>query len=90
VVRLIRASLRYASKKYWVPLTKDLRLIYTAADEAAAAAALQAFEDRWGERYPAVIKLWRENRHDHLHRRSDAPGVTPEHGSDTDHPCIKR
>ena len=59
VVHLIRASLRYASRKYWVPLAKDLRLIYTAADEAAAAAALEAFAATWGERYPAIIKLWR-------------------------------
>jgi hypothetical protein len=59
VVHLIRASLRYASKKYWVPLAKDLRAIYTAADQAAAAAALEAFAATWGERYPAIIKLWR-------------------------------
>jgi len=38
VVHLIRASLRYASRKYWAPLAKDLRAIYTAADQAAAAA----------------------------------------------------
>src|SRR5262249_639545 len=43
VVHLIRASLRYASKKYWTPLAKDLRTIYTASDEAAAAAALKTF-----------------------------------------------
>jgi len=59
VVHLIRASLRYASRKYWVPLTRDLRPIYTAADEAAAAAALEAFAASWGERYPAIVKLWR-------------------------------
>jgi transposase-like protein len=58
VVHLIRASLRYASRKYWVPLTKDLKLIYTAAD-AAAAAALEAFAATWGDRYPAIVKLWR-------------------------------
>ena len=33
VVHLIRASLRYASKKYWPALTKDLKVIYTAPDE---------------------------------------------------------
>jgi transposase-like protein len=44
VVHLIRASLRYASKKDWVALTKDLRLIYTAGDDSAAQAALDAFE----------------------------------------------
>jgi transposase-like protein len=59
VVHLIRGSLRYASRKYWAPLAKDLRTIYTAADEAAAAAALEAFAAAWGERYPAIVKLWR-------------------------------
>jgi transposase-like protein len=59
VVHLIRASLRYASRKYWAPLARDLRLVYTAADEAAAAAALEAFAAAWGDRYPAIVRLWR-------------------------------
>jgi putative transposase len=59
VVHLIRASLRYASRKYWGPLTKDLKLIYTAADEAAAAAALEVFAATWEARYPAIVRLWR-------------------------------
>jgi len=59
VVHLIRASLRYASRKHWAPLSKDLRAICTAADEAAAVAALEDFAAAWGERYPAIIKLWR-------------------------------
>jgi putative transposase len=59
VVHLIRASLRYASRKYWVPLTRDLRPVYTAPDEAAAAAALEAFAASWQDRYPAIVKLWR-------------------------------
>jgi putative transposase len=59
VVHLIRASLRYASRKYWAPLAKDLRPIYTAPDEAAAAAALEDFAAAWGDRYPAIVKVWR-------------------------------
>ncbi len=59
VVHLIRASLRYASRKYWIPLTRDLRPIYTAADEQAAAAALEDFAAAWGDRYPAIVKVWR-------------------------------
>jgi transposase-like protein len=51
-VHLIRASLRYASRKYWTPLCRDLRPVYTAADETAAAAALEDFAAAWGERYP--------------------------------------
>ena len=59
VVHLIRASLRYASKKDWTPLTQCLRPIYTAVDETAAVAALDALETRWGTRYPAIVRLWR-------------------------------
>ena len=42
-----------------MPLTRDLRPIYTAPDEAAAAAALDDFAAVWGERYPAIVKVWR-------------------------------
>ena len=59
VVHLVRASLRYASKKYWGQISKDLRQIYTAPTEAAAAARFAEFEQTWGERCPAVIRLWR-------------------------------
>jgi putative transposase len=59
VVHLIRASLRYASRKYWVPLARDLRPVYTAVDEQAAAAALDDFAAAWGDRYPAIVKVWR-------------------------------
>jgi transposase-like protein len=61
VVHLIRASLRYASKRDWGPLTKDLKLIYTAVDAAAAELALDAFAQRWEQRYPAIVKLWRSH-----------------------------
>src|SRR5581483_8993647 len=59
VVHLIRASLRYTAKKYWTALTRDLREIYTAVDETAAETAFEAFADRWAERYPAIVNLWR-------------------------------
>jgi transposase-like protein len=61
VVHLIRASLRYASKRDWTPLTRDLKPIYTAVDEAAAATALDDFAERWEQRYPAIVKLWRSH-----------------------------
>jgi putative transposase len=59
VVHLIRASLRYASRKYWPALAKDLRVIYTATDEQAAATALEVFAQAWQQRYPAIVRLWR-------------------------------
>jgi putative transposase len=61
VVHLIRASLRYASRKDWVSLTGDLRPIYTAVDEPSAAVALEIFAERWSARYPAIVKLWRRH-----------------------------
>ncbi len=59
VVHLIRASLRYASRKHRVPLARDLRPVYTAAGQDSAAAALEAFAAAWEGRYPAIIRLWR-------------------------------
>jgi hypothetical protein len=58
VVHLIRASLRYASRKDWSGITKDLRPIYTASDDTAAAAALDTFAERWEDRYPAIVRTW--------------------------------
>jgi len=57
LVHLIGASLRYTSGRYWVPLARDLRPVYTAADEQAAAAALEDFAAARGERYPAIVKV---------------------------------
>ena len=52
VVHLIRASLRYASKKDWTPLCQSLRPIYTAVDEQAAAAELEVFAEKWNVEVP--------------------------------------
>jgi putative transposase len=59
IIHLIRGSFRYASRKYWDELARDLRPIYTAPSEPAARAALDALDDKWGARYPAMIRLWR-------------------------------
>jgi transposase-like protein len=59
IIHLIRGSFRYASRKYWDELSRDLRPIYTASSEAAALAALDALDQKWGARYPAMINLWR-------------------------------
>ena len=59
IIHLVRGSFRYASRKYWDELSKDLRPIYTAVNADAAAAGLDALDDKWGKRYPAMIRLWR-------------------------------
>jgi transposase-like protein len=58
VVHLVRNSLRYASKKHWSAITKQMREIYTAATVDAALARFEAFAEEWRERYPAMISSW--------------------------------
>lgn len=58
VVHLVRNSLRYASKADWVPITQGLRQIYTAPTVEAATVAFEAFAERWGAKYPALIDMW--------------------------------
>ena len=59
ITHLIRGSFRYASRTYWDELARDLKPIYTAPTVAAAETALDTLEDKWGQRYPAIIGLWR-------------------------------
>ena len=59
VIHLIRGTFRYASKRYWEALAKDMRAIYTAPTAAAAWAAFEELEEKWGKPYPAIPKLWR-------------------------------
>jgi transposase-like protein len=58
VVHLLRASFRYASRKDWPAMAKDLKPIYTAPTEAAALDRLAEFSGRWEARYPAIVRLW--------------------------------
>lgn len=59
IIHLIRGTFRYASKKYWDHLARDLRTIYTAPSAKAAWAAFEEFEERWATPYPAISALWR-------------------------------
>jgi putative transposase len=51
VIHLIRATFRYASRKYWDQLARDLRAIYTASTAEAARSAFEELErgPLWGE-----------------------------------------
>jgi putative transposase len=59
IIHLIRGTFRYASRKYWVELSTDLKPIYQAVNAEAAAAGLDGLDQKWGQRYPAMIRLWR-------------------------------
>jgi putative transposase len=58
VIHLLRNSFRYASRKHWPAIAKDLKPIYTAATEAAALERFGEFAAAWESRYPAIVKLW--------------------------------
>jgi putative transposase len=58
VLHLLRNSFRYASKRYWPQIARDLRPIYTAPTAEAAWERLAEFAATWEDRYPAIIKLW--------------------------------
>jgi transposase-like protein len=60
VVHLLRNSFRFASYKDRKKIAAALRPIYTAVNEAAAADALDEFELEWGDRYPGIVRLWRD------------------------------
>ena len=60
IIHLIRGSFRYASRKYWEKMAKDLRPIYTAPSADAAWAAFEQFEATWATQYPAISRLWRD------------------------------
>ena len=61
VVHLIRNSLRHVNYKDAKAVVKDLRPIYQAATEDSAAVALEAFDAKWGVRYPMIGELWRRH-----------------------------
>ena len=58
-IHLIRNTFKYASKRYWTELSKDIKAVYTAPDAIAAWAAFESVEEKWGKTYPAIPKLWR-------------------------------
>jgi len=58
IIHLIRNTFRLTSRKYWPEVSRDLKPIYTAVNATAARAAFDDLADKWGQRYPAVIRLW--------------------------------
>jgi putative transposase len=58
VIHLIRNTFRFASRKYWEEMSRDLRPVYTAPSEAVARERFGEFDAKWGKQYPAISKLW--------------------------------
>jgi transposase-like protein len=58
IIHLIRNTFRLTSRKYWDEIKRDIKPIYTAVNTTAARSAFDELTDKWGQRYPAVIRLW--------------------------------
>src|SRR6059058_4990132 len=58
IVHLIRHSLKYVPRREYDKVAKDLKPIYTALDANAAQLALEAFDEKWGKRFPVITQAW--------------------------------
>jgi putative transposase len=58
IVHLIRQSLKYVPRREREQVARDLKPIYTATDADAAQAALEAFDGKWGSRFPVITQAW--------------------------------
>jgi putative transposase len=61
IVHLVRASLNYVNWKERKRVAADLKAIYRAATASQAELELTEFVARWGSKYQAIGKLWKEN-----------------------------
>jgi putative transposase len=59
IVHLIRNSMRYVTWKDRKQVIADLKPIYRAVNADAAEHALQAFNDKWHDKYPMIADAWR-------------------------------
>ena len=53
---MIRWSLKYVPRREREQVARDLKPIYTAVDAAQAQAELEAFDEKWGQRFPVITQ----------------------------------
>jgi putative transposase len=61
VVHQIRNSLKYVVSKDQKEFMLDLKLVYKATSKDLAEHHLLALGEKWGKKYPAIIKSWQAN-----------------------------
>ncbi len=61
IVHQIRNSIKYVVWSDQREVIRDMRTIYKAANLSSAEESLESFENKWGKRYPAMIKSWKRN-----------------------------
>jgi putative transposase len=58
IVHMLRNSMNYVPYKDRKEVAADLKAIYSAATEAQAEQALDAFAEKWDNKYPNISKSW--------------------------------
>ena len=59
VVHLIRNTFRLVGRQDWDAVKRDIKPIYAAPGPDAALAAMEELDEKWGRKYGAMIRLWR-------------------------------
>jgi putative transposase len=59
IVHLVRAALKYTTTADSKEVAADLKMIYQSATVLEAEQMLDAFEAKWGAKYPTIVKQWR-------------------------------
>lgn len=63
VIHQIRNSLKYIASKNQKEFMEDLKLVYKANSRDLAESKLLELEEKWGKKYPIVLKSWNNNWH---------------------------
>lgn len=61
VIHQIRNSMKYVSHKNSKLVMADLKMVYKAPNLNAASKAMDDFESKWNEKYPLIVRSWRNN-----------------------------
>jgi len=61
VVHQIRNSLKYVAWKDYKAFLRDLKQVYRATNKELAEQRLNDLDEKWGSKYPIVIRSWRNN-----------------------------
>jgi len=63
IVHQVRNTIKYVASKDAKTVVKDIQMVYKAVNIELAEQHLDEFEEKWGKKYPIVIKSWRTNWH---------------------------
>jgi putative transposase len=63
IIHQIRNSLKYVASKDQKVFMQDLKTVYQASTKDKAELELDKLNDKWGGKYPVVIKSWQNNWH---------------------------